>query len=475
MPVIPCRTNLLHNDRELYQFLLDCHEQSLRQGRSFVVSVSQQIESIDPLSALQNISSLSSSGLHFYWENRKKKEAVVAIGSTKHLIVKRGNRFTKSQNFIQNCLDKTIAVGDLNLPWSGPHFFSGFTFFPTAQKNESPFPPATIFLPRFQIARSPEGCVLVVNITIDDRANVEKILETLKKQIETIDWSSKKGIDLELTPSSPGIQPIPIRKTSEFTTAVTSVLKSIQTQRLSKIVLAHSLDVISPVPFQWVNSLARLRQIHPDCYIFSLSNGKGTSFIGASPERLISIKNRYLLTDALAGSSPRGKTEFEDDFFANQLLNSEKERREHQAVSDFICQRLRALGLQPTRSPLQLLQLSNIQHLWTPICAELPANVRPLDIVAKLHPTPAVAGVPTQIACEKIRHYETFDRSLYAAPLGWVDARGNGEFIVGIRSALIKGDRARLYAGAGIVEGSNPDKELAEVQLKLQTMLKALI
>ena len=125
--------------------------------------------------------------------------------------------------------------------------------------------------------------------------------------------------------------------------------------------------------------------------------------------------------------------------------------------------------------PLQLLRLSSIQHLWTPIYAHLPLNLEPLEIVEQLHPTPAVAGTPTEIACEKIRHYEKFDRSLYASPLGWVDDRGNCEFIVGIRSALIDGNQAKLYAGAGIVSGSNPSKEFAEVQLKLQSLLEALV
>jgi menaquinone-specific isochorismate synthase len=123
----------------------------------------------------------------------------------------------------------------------------------------------------------------------------------------------------------------------------------------------------------------------------------------------------------------------------------------------------------------QLLQLLNIQHLWTPIQANVPTGVHPLEIVAELHPTPAVAGTPREISQEQIRRYETFDRGLYAAPLGWVDHRGNSEFIVGIRSALIDGDRARLYAGAGIVAGSDPDKEVAEIQLKLQALLKALV
>jgi menaquinone-specific isochorismate synthase len=161
---------------------------------------------------------------------------------------------------------------------------------------------------------------------------------------------------------------------------------------------------------------------------------------------------------------------------AQAILKSEKERREHQAVIDCIVERLSHLGLAPQlSSPARLLQLANIQHLWTPIHARVPAEISLLDIVAELHPSPAVAGVPRDIACQEIRRYETFDRSLYAAPLGWLDHQGNGEFIVGIRSAIIDGCHARLFAGAGIVAGSAPEKELAEIQLKLQALLKALV
>ena len=232
--------------------------------------------------------------------------------------------------------------------------------------------------------------------------------------------------------------------------------------------------MISPRPFHLVNCLDNLRQRHPDCYTFSLGNGRGDHFIGASPERLLTVHQGQLITDALAGSAPRGENAIEDALLANKLLASEKEQREHRAVSDFINQKLRQIGLNPQNSPSRLLKLSNIQHLWTPIHAKLKPSIHPLEIVAQLHPTPAVAGVPTEIALAQIRHYETFDRSLYAAPLGWIDCQNNSEFIVGIRSALIEGDRARLYAGAGIVAGSDPEKELAEIQLKFQALLKAL-
>ncbi|NEP41237.1 MAG: isochorismate synthase, partial [Okeania sp. SIO2H7] len=172
----------------------------------------------------------------------------------------------------------------------------------------------------------------------------------------------------------------------------------------------------------------------------------------------------------------RGKTPSQDAELANSLLSSKKDLREHFFVRDFLVKSLEELGFLPKCSPKpQLLQLSNIQHLWTPIKAGNSGEIHVLEILAKLHPTPAMAGVPRDIVRAKIREFETVDRSLYAAPIGWIDSKGNGEFAVGIRSGFIEGDRARLYAGAGIVVGSHPQKELAEIKLKFQALLKALV
>jgi menaquinone-specific isochorismate synthase len=183
------------------------------------------------------------------------------------------------------------------------------------------------------------------------------------------------------------------------------------------------------------------------------------------------VQGTILQTDALAGSAPRGCSEVEELHLAKDLLANTKERLEHQVVIDFIQQRLRQLGMTPQFLPTQLLQLANIQHLHTPLQAILPEPLHLLDVVAALHPTPAVAGFPQQIACDYIQHHETFSRSRYAAPVGWVDLDGNGEFAVGIRSAIIQKATARLFAGAGIVAGSNPTQEFSEIQLKLQALL----
>jgi menaquinone-specific isochorismate synthase len=224
-----------------------------------------------------------------------------------------------------------------------------------------------------------------------------------------------------------------------------------------------------------LRSLNGLRQRFGDCYAFSVANGRGQSFIGASPERLLRVGEGRLLTEALAGSAGRGASASEDAALATALQRDEKERREHQLVVASIAAALRSLGLAPEYPARpDFRRFANVQHLHTPVRAALPPEIRLLDVLAQLHPTPAVGGLPRDRAMPRIRGLEAFPRGLYAGALGWIDAAGRGEFFVGLRSALIDGPRARLYAGAGIVAGSSPQKELAETEMKFRAMEEAL-
>jgi menaquinone-specific isochorismate synthase len=476
IPVITKSPPLVLGNIELSDF---CNNKSFNfsvTDRTKIVSFAYKIPiAVDPLAVLQKFS--QSDTVHFYWENPSKQEAVAAWGVTKSTNAHCESRFAVAQNFIKNCFRQIIQKGEQNLTASKPCIFCSFSFFAESKQSHT-FPAATVFLPRFQVVRKNKTCLIIVNFPLTEGQKEKVVVKQIEKYLQALDWaclekvySSSQSTVRDLSSLAQGQR----ENSNYFESVVTSALSSIAVDEFSKIVIAHTTDIKSPGPYQVVDSLDNLRKLHPDCYIFAVSNGRGQHFIGASPERLVSVQNQQLVTDALAGSAPRAKTTAEDLHLANLLLKSRKEKREHQAVSDFIMQRLRQLGLKPQQLPLQLLKLSNIQHLWTPIYAHLPADIEPLDIVAQLHPTPAVAGVPTELACAKIRHYEQFDRSLYGAPLGWIDRGGNCEFIVGIRSALIDGDLARLYAGAGIVSGSNPAKEFAEVQLKLESLLKALV
>ncbi|MEG3970894.1 isochorismate synthase [Microcoleus sp. T2B6] len=477
MTVIPHRANLLQDRNQLHQFLLNCQQSLTEKYSTKIVSISQEIYPLDPLAVLQEISEPCQR--HFYFEKRNPIDgqsfAIAALDSAIHLTVAGTERFALAQNFIRSTLANTITIGAERLPFSGPHFFCSFTFFDENIAASSYFPPATIFLPKWQITRQKDSCILVANAIIEKDINIKNIAENIWQTFDKIESRKYPKLTIALN-SSISLKQIPVNDASQFKTSVKSALELIASKYFSKIVLSQAINVISQTPFSLIDSLNNLRLSYPDCYVFSTSNGKGQNFIGASPERLISIHNNQLLTDALAGSAPRGKTEAGDAKLAQGLLESEKDIREHQVVIDFIVDRLSKLGITPNFSPVpRLLQLSNIQHLWTPITAQIPPDIHLLKILAQLHPTPAVAGVPRDIALEQIRRCESCDRSLYAAPLGWIDRRGNGEFAVGIRSALIDGDRAILYAGAGIVAGSEPEKELAEIQLKLQPLLNALV
>lgn len=473
MPVIPYQINPFQNRKCLYQFLVDCHHAASDLTPAPIVSVAAEIEATDPLAVLQALARSGES--HFYLEKPLEQEAIAAIGATACTTTEGSRRFQKTQGFIQSCLDRWVKPRDTEAMTATPRFFCGFTFFDHPTQADEVFPAAMAVLPRWQVTRQGDRHVATANLILPAGINLETLTEDIWQQFQVIN-----GMQYSRFHRANGLQPpLPqweLIDTQHFRDAVRLTLSSIRRGHLDKLVLAHAVDVMARLPFQWVASLHNLRQLHPDCAIFSISHGQGKTFIGASPERLIRIRDRQLLTDALAGSAPRGQTAADDVEQEHRLLGSQKERHEHQVVVDFLCDRLARLAIAPHCAPIPtLLKLSNIQHLHTPISGTVPAQLHPLDILAELHPTPAVAGMPRDVACQEIQRFEGFGRSLYAAPLGWVDAKGNAEFIVGIRSALLDGNHARLYAGAGIVAGSDPERELAEVQLKLQALLRALI
>ncbi len=471
MTVSPCAADFFVYNKELYQFLLSIQQNCRQNNCTQIASISLEVDLVDPLVVFTRMSKANQ--LNFYWENQANQEAIVAIDAVIQQEKSGYRRFEEAEEFMQNSIINISKFSMNNLISTEPYFFCGFSFFSENEQLDYPFSPATIFLPKWQITVKKQQCILIANLMISPRIEITKLLQYLWEKVNLI--NSFKHIYPILINQENQFRQTYVVGAEEFKISILSVLNKIKANKMRKVVLANALDVISNRKFDLFKSLDTLRQLHPNCYIFSTSNGKGQNFIGASPERLICISQKQLITDALAGSAPRGTTPIEDAAYAESLLNSEKERHEHTLVIDFITQSLSQLGLSPQVSAPRLRQLSNIQHLWTPITATVPTNVHPLKIVAQLHPTPAVAGTLPDIACAEIRCYESFERGLYAAPLGWIDAEGNCEFIVGIRSALIDGDRARLYAGAGIVAGSDPDKELAEIQLKLQALLKALI
>jgi len=262
---------------------------------------------------------------------------------------------------------------------------------------------------------------------------------------------------------------------SPYQASVREALREIEHGDYRKIVLSRVRRLTTTEEFHPLGVLNHLRQHFPGCYAFSIANGRGQSFIGASPERLVRVAHGRMHTEALAGSAPRGESASEDAALARALLQSEKDLREHRMVLESILRRIADLGLKVEHAAQpRILGLANVQHLHLPVSAALPEGVHILDLVARLHPTPAVGGTPREPALAAIKRLEPVARGLYAGAQGWVDHRGGGEFFVGIRSALIDGHTATVHAGAGIVAGSDAEKEFAETELKFKALVGAL-
>ncbi len=456
-------------------FLRHAQQQAIATNHAKIASITFPIPPIAPWAALSILG--KAHHRHVYYDSPQPWALVgldVAVGCSGT----GPTRFDQAQRFIQTWRSQFIYAEPIAKTVFSGRFFCSATFFnqpsqplPNAT-DPAPFEPVYVFVPRVQVMTMGLASTVTFNCLMTAATDVDAMAHQIQAQILALNAAPAIG---EARAAS---QKTVVKDVAAFEKTVAGALSQInENDLLHKVVLADVMDVVAPQAVDVVRSLQTLRKNHPDCTVFSVGNGQGQSFIGASPERLLSINEGQLTTDALAGSASRGDTSDADKVIGQALLDSEKERYEHRVVVEFIARQLRSLNLIPHHATApRLLQLLHIQHLHTPITATLnPNTISPLDVLAKLHPTPAVAGLPRAAACQLISQHETFDRSLYAAPLGWIDTRGNSEFIVGIRSALIDGCKARLYAGAGIVAGSEPAKELAEIKLKLQTLLNALV
>lgn len=257
-----------------------------------------------------------------------------------------------------------------------------------------------------------------------------------------------------------------------FTRAVEAARDAIRNGRLDKVVLSLQVLATSASPFDQRRVLARLAGEYPECYTFAFD-----SFVGASPELLVRREGRALRSQPLAGSSRRGANPEEDAKLGAALLASTKDRWEHDLAVVTVVEALhplcRTLRIDPEPS---LLRLANVQHLATEVVGELSGDPVPdaLSIAGAVHPTAAVCGTPSRKALALIRELEGPNRGRYAGPVGWVDARGDGEWAIALRCAELSGTTARLFAGCGIVAQSDPGAELEEARLKLRPVRSAL-
>ena len=419
----------------------------------------------------------------FFWEQPSEQNALLGIGTaTKIETTGSTSALDAATQWRALLQDAAISSADTAqevdaVYGHGPVFFGGFAFDPDNQHTQlwTDFPDGLLLLPRFLLRYSKASTTLTINILLHAEDDIEQCFHTIDNETQHLLKTIRSTIYVEDSTKSP----LEIQDTipaALWMQKVAEVAHDIRDGLFEKVVLARSVRVTpqSDTSFAISEVLSRLRKSYPATYIFALQRGE-RFFMGATPERLVQAQNGQIHTMALAGSAPRGTTSAEDEQLGAELLQSEKNGIEHAVVVATVRAALLAhcSAVHVSDTP-SLLKLRNVQHLETPIVAELLPGRCILDVMADLHPTPAVGGFPRKEALATIRQIEQLDRGWYAGPLGWIGAGGHGEFAVALRSGLVTAHEATLFAGCGIVGDSDPQSEYAESCLKLQGMLRGL-
>jgi salicylate biosynthesis isochorismate synthase/menaquinone-specific isochorismate synthase len=334
----------------------------------------------------------------------------------------------------------------------------------------SAFPAASLVVPEVAIARSGDELWCTVTALARPGDNADRLERLIEERLASL-------VERPL----PLLDPHPAQRAliggalapEHYEDAVARAVELIATGKLEKIVLAREVEVRAPREHDVAAVFDVLRGAFGGCYLYAIGRGEAT-FLGASPELLIRVDGLRASTLALAGSTGRSADAGLDEHLGERLLRSQKERHEHAVVAEHIERALRRRALWVTRpSEPEVIRIANIQHLATPVRAQLAEPIGAIELAGVLHPTPAVGAEPNS-ALALIPALEGIDRGWYAGATGWCDANGDGEFSVALRCALVEGRLARCYAGVGVVAGSDPAAELAETEVKLAALLPVL-
>lgn len=439
-------------------------------SNTVLFSFTRKVKNIDPVFFYESNRPVFK-GKRFFWKSPDDGMVLVGLGITRSFMNNSAEeRFGQLEKEWNKQLGSAIIDNPFETPGTGPLLFGGFSFDPYSIKEElwQPFGDALFYVPQFMLTILNGDCFMTINL-VDDKVNKEAALLRAEKGIgELVNHTMNE----KQTPST--VMYKEEHSVDEWLTSVGEVVNLIKETTVEKVVLSRKMRLVFSDPPASADVLKRLDLQQPNSFIFSIESGD-RCFVGASPERLVKKSGDIIFSTSLAGSIGRSKDPEEDEKLGQTLMNDEKNLHEHALVVEMIQKALEphCETMDVPKEPV-LLKTPYIQHLYTPVKGKAKTSTSLFQLVEKLHPTPALGGVPTEKALELIREKEMMDRGLYAAPIGWTDFRGNGEFIVAIRSGLIKQDEVFLYAGCGLVADSNPEDELKETGIKFQPMLQAM-
>jgi salicylate biosynthesis isochorismate synthase/menaquinone-specific isochorismate synthase len=399
--------------------------------------------------------------------------ALAALGCARRLAGRGPQRFEQAAaawRELAGAAETDVPDGP---PGAGPVAVGGFAFADDggSAPHWAGFEAADLIVPEVAIARRGAD----VRLTLAVVAAADDVPEELAARLEA------RARELRDTPL-PLLDPAPagrfriasIAPPEHYEAAVARAVEEIRGGAFEKIVLAREVAVHAPADHDAAAVFGVLRAAFESCYVFCAGRGDA-AFIAASPELLVRREGLRASTVALAGSTRRSADPAVDDHLGEQLMRSDKDREEQAIVARRIARALRphSVWVAAPEEPA-IVKVANIQHLATPIRAQLTHPRSVIELAGLLHPTPAVGGEPHVPAARRIPALEGLDRGWYAGPVGWTDANEDGEFCVALRCALLRGREARLYAGVGVVRDSDPAAELAETEVKLGALLPVL-
>ncbi|WP_409251753.1 isochorismate synthase MenF [Bacillus sp. SCS-153A] len=439
------------------------------EGIPVLYSAVQKVSHVDPLSFYTKGFSLYH-GERFFWKDKENTIQIAGLGSTYMLRNDSENsRYTSIEKEWKRLTENAVVEADGEIAGTGPLLFGGFSFDPSVPraKEWSDFSHGIFQMPTFMLTVREGDCYLTTNIlcTAQDDEGLLDIMH--KKQRELFEEVQGRRSGLHLLQATE-IAP------EEWKSALEEVVSQLKAGEMEKVVLARKMLMNFKNKPHSDEVIHNLWNEQRDSFIFSLEVAN-SCFLGASPERLVKKEGTEILSTCLAGSIGRDTDSEEDYKLGQNLLHDDKNRYEHNLVVEMIKSVLdqHCSEVQMPKEPV-LMKVRDIQHLYTPVKGKVEKEISILNFVSQLHPTPALGGVPRDKAMRTIKQAENMDRGLYAAPIGWMDSYGNGEFAVAIRSGLIHKDEAYLFSGCGVVADSTPESEYRETQIKFRPMFRAL-
>jgi len=440
-----------------------------------LVSVSMPVEDVEPGALLR----LGAGGPRGFWAREGRWFAHIGTAATIQAgasdeVSRRFSEIWKSARTTLSCSwkDPESQV----LPPS-PRLFGGFSFNPThvADGVWEGFPAACFILPELELIGGEQRGILTLRRHHEPSANPARCRQELRDELASV---RDRLIQKPAEPGRPDLCIPATRNESDPETwkaFVDRALEEISEGELSKVVLARVLTATLEGSIDPVDVALNLWRGNPNSHVFMFEPSPDNVLVGAAPETIATVAGGVFKATAVAGSIARGSSSDEQASLARELLRSEKDRREQKVCVDDMVARLSEVSDEiDAKDEPHVLTLSAIQHLETPITATLRPGETVISALEALHPTSATCGFPREQALGFLRGEEPFHRGWYAGPVGWFDNDGNGVFVPALRSAVGRGKEWRLFAGAGIVDGSDSSKEWAETSIKFQPVLKAL-